>query len=139
MYLDEEQLEFLKSIPKNGSIKREDIPDSKLKIIEFLENERYIKVTYEVSGIRFHSFEEMFSSKVKGDIISVSLTELGKAYLAEVQHENDFAKSIEKIAKSAETQSDIALKKSKKADIKGWIAVVISMLVLLWNVISKFI
>ena len=49
------------------------------------------------------------------------------------------ADSAKIIADSSKTQSDIALEKSKKADFKGWIAIVISVLSLIWSIISKFI
>lgn len=38
----------------------------------------------------------------------------------------DIASSAETIANSAKTHSELAVEKSKKADIKGWIAVAIS-------------
>lgn len=65
-----------------------------------------------------------------GEILSVSISEQGKAYLSETAHNDEFMESIEKIAKSAEIQSDIALKTSKKSDVKGWIAVIISIFAL---------
>ena len=40
-------------------------------------------------------------------------------------------KAVEKIADSAKTQADIAVKTSKKADIKGWISVIIALLAFL--------
>ena len=43
----------------------------------------------------------------------------------------DIASSAETIANSAKTQSELAVEKSKKADIKGWIAVGISAFALL--------
>lgn len=49
------------------------------------------------------------------------------------------AESAKIIADSSKTQSDTALEKSKKADIKGWIAIAISLLTLIWNIASKFI
>lgn len=47
--------------------------------------------------------------------------------------------SAKVIADSSKVQSDIALRKSKKADVKGWIAIAISLLSLIWNIVSKLI
>lgn len=51
------------------------------------------------------------------------ITEKGRGYLAYRQYEEEFHNSIKKIAQSAETRSNIAIKTSKKADIKGWLSV----------------
>lgn len=40
------------------------------------------------------------------------------------------AESSKEIASSAQIQSDIAVKKSKKADVKGWFAIFISLVAL---------
>lgn len=50
----------------------------------------------------------------------------------------DIAASAEEIAKSSEIQAKIAVKKAKKADIKGWIAVGISALGLLIEIICNY-
>lgn len=129
MYLDKDQLEFLEYLSRSGDITRENILTSQLDIVRFLEKQELINANREIIHTRFNGENNTYTNTY-GDIISISISEQGKAYLAETVHENDFAKSIEKIAKSAEIQSDIALKKSKKADIKGWIAVIISVLAL---------
>lgn len=49
------------------------------------------------------------------------------------------ADSAKEIAESSKTQADVALKTSSKADIKGWIAVIISILAFAWSIISHFI
>ena len=49
------------------------------------------------------------------------------------------ADSAKEIAESSKTQADLALKTSSKADIKGWIAVIISILAFVWSIISHFI
>lgn len=49
------------------------------------------------------------------------------------------ADSAKEIAESSKTQADVALKTSSKADIKGWIAVIISILAFVWSIISHFI
>ena len=50
----------------------------------------------------------------------------------------DIASSAETIANSAKTQSELAVEKSKKADIKGWIAVGISAFALLIEIICNY-
>nr|WP_308497558.1 hypothetical protein [uncultured Agathobacter sp.] len=49
------------------------------------------------------------------------------------------ADSAKEIAESSKMQADVALKTSSKADIKGWIAVIISILAFAWSIISHFI
>lgn len=49
------------------------------------------------------------------------------------------ADSAKEIAESSKAQADVALKTSSKADIKGWIAVIISILAFVWSIISHFI
>lgn len=49
------------------------------------------------------------------------------------------ADSAKEIAENSKTQADVALKTSSKADIKGWIAVIISILAFAWSIISHFI
>lgn len=49
------------------------------------------------------------------------------------------ADSAKEIAESSKMQADVALKTSSKADVKGWIAVIISILAFVWSIISHFI
>lgn len=49
------------------------------------------------------------------------------------------AESAKEIAESSKAQSEIAAKTSSKADIKGWIAVTVSVLAFIWSIISHFI
>lgn len=49
------------------------------------------------------------------------------------------ADSAKEIAESSKVQANTALKTSSKADIKGWIAVIISILAFAWSIISHFI
>lgn len=137
MHLDKNQLDFLKKLAELDTIQRKDIDDSQLDIILYLNKQGLIYVDRSLSGMRINPITNKYEND--GEILSVSISEQGKAYLSETAHKDEFMESIEKIAKSAEIQSDIALEKSKKADVKGWIAVIISMLVLIWNIISKFI
>lgn len=47
------------------------------------------------------------------------------------------AENAEKLSESSKTQSDIAIKTSKKADIKGWIAVIISVLTFIMKICDR--
>lgn len=49
------------------------------------------------------------------------------------------ADSAKEIADSSKVQSKIAVKKANKADVKGWIAVGISLLSLIWNIVSDLV
>lgn len=49
------------------------------------------------------------------------------------------ADSAKEIAESSKAQSETAVKTSSKADIKGWIAVTVSVLAFIWSIISHFI
>jgi len=49
------------------------------------------------------------------------------------------AYATEDIASAAKIQADIAVAKSKKADIKGIIAIIISLFALVWSIVSHFI
>jgi len=128
MNLDQNQLNFLKKLSEVDEMKRSDIDDSQISMILYLKKQGLISVDRDFSGAHILNHNQKMEDV--GEIMSVWISEQGKAYLAEVLHEDEFAKSIEKIAKSAEIQSDIALKTSKKADIKGWIAVIISIFAL---------
>lgn len=68
------------------------------------------------------------------------ITELGKGYLADYQRNVEslesvkkIAQSSQKIASSAETQANAAKKIAKKADVKGWIALIFSGITLLFE------
>lgn len=47
-------------------------------------------------------------------------------FLEEQKTKKEFMESVKQMADSAKTQSDIAVKKSKQADIKGWISVILT-------------
>ena len=51
---------------------------------------------------------------------------------------NRQVKAIEEIADSAKAQADIAVKTSEKADIKGWIAVIVSVIGLTIEIVVNF-
>lgn len=118
-------------------MKRSDIEDSKMSMVLYLKKQGLISVGRDISGVHILNHNQKMGDV--GEIMSVWISEQGKAHLAEVLHEDEFAKSIEKIAKSAEIQSYIALKTSKKADVKGWIAVIISLFTFIWGIVSRFI
>lgn len=77
----------------------------------------------------------------------IELLESQSAYLEKTSEElhnmaqsaKSQADSAKEIAESSKTQADVALKTSSKADIKGWIAVIISILAFAWSIISHFI
>lgn len=50
---------------------------------------------------------------------------------------HQIAENAEKLSESSKTQSDIAIKTSKKADIKGWIAVIISVLTFIMKICDR--
>ncbi len=54
------------------------------------------------------------------------------------KEELDFQASVKSLADSAKKTADLALKKSKQADIKGWISIAISLLAFIWSVVSSF-
>lgn len=51
----------------------------------------------------------------------------------EQKDKKEFYDSLKQIAESAKMQSEIALKQSKKADVKGWIAVIFSAIALFFD------
>lgn len=60
----------------------------------------------------------------------------------EQQQKKEFMESVKQIAENAEklsseakTQSDIAMKTSNKADVKGWITVIVSVIGLLIEIV----
>lgn len=62
------------------------------------------------------------------EVISEKIDDLKKTVSKPLKRQ---VKAVEKIADSAKTQADIAVKTSKKADIKGWISVIIALLAFL--------
>lgn len=70
--------------------------------------------------------DAIFPDEVISEKIDNLKTEVSKPLEQQV-------KAMEKIADSAEIQANIAFKTSKKADIKGWIAVIISAIALLFE------
>ena len=62
------------------------------------------------------------------EVISEKIDDLKKTVSEPLNRQ---VKAIEKIADSAKTQADIAVNTSKKADIKGWISVIVALLAFL--------
>ena len=52
-------------------------------------------------------------------------------------YSESIAKSSETHAKASETLSSLAIKKAKKADIKGWIAVTVSVLTFIMEICDR--
>lgn len=61
-----------------------------------------------------------------------SITELGKGYLYGRQNNDTFQQSVKDIA-------DSAVKTAGKADVKGWISVLISLAALIWSIVYPLI
>lgn len=61
-----------------------------------------------------------------------SITELGKGYLYGRESNDAFQQSVKNIA-------DSAVKTANKADIKGWISVLISLAALVWSIVYPLI
>lgn len=65
-------------------------------------------------------------------VSSISITELGKGYLYGRQSNDAFQQSVKDIA-------DSAVKTAGKADVKGWISVLISLAALIWSIVYPLI
>lgn len=84
MYLNKEQFELLKKISEKEHIECSSLSESEAKISSFLESENLISVSRE-------SFPKVDRNGqvryVNGKSISVSISEQGKSYIAERNHE----------------------------------------------------
>lgn len=85
LYLKNDQLDFLISISKTNKIMCNTLSDSQMKIVRFLEDENLIDANREILSTRYDS-ETQNAIHNFGRIISVSISERGKAYLAESKH-----------------------------------------------------
>nr|WP_300210264.1 hypothetical protein [uncultured Anaerostipes sp.] len=74
------------------------------------------------------SYEIPEDAVFPSEIISEKIDELGDSIKKPLDRQ---VEAIESIANSAKVQSDIAVKTSKKADIKGWISVIVALLAFL--------
>lgn len=141
IYLEKDQLSFLIAISGTDKLLRDDISDQQWKMLKFLEDEKLIDIHRKILRYQLNP-ETSKATPIYGAMKSVSISEQGKAYLAEMRlseenakqeqiQKREFMDSVKQIAESAETQANIAVKTSKKADIKGWIAVLFSGIALL--------
>lgn len=72
-------------------------------------------------------------------ILAEQANDIKESFKTQVKSINSIAQSAKELAKASKTQSKLAVKKSKDADIKGWIAIAISVLAFAWSIISYFI
>lgn len=54
------------------------------------------------------------------------------------KRQKDFLNSITEMTEASKQQSEIAVKKSKKADVKGWIAIFVSIAALAIEIIINY-
>lgn len=87
---------------------------------------------------RFISYVFSSDDAVSSNFSDYVITEKGKGYMLYLEDNRIFQESVKQIADSAKTQSDLAIKKAKKADIKGWIAVGISAFSLMLEIICNY-
>ncbi len=81
------------------------------------------------------SYEIPEDAVFPSEIISKKIDELGDSIKKPLDRQ---VEAIESIANSAKVQSDIAVKTSKKADIKGWISVIVALLAFLLELSGRF-
>lgn len=81
MDLEKSQLEFLITLSKMDKIHRDVIPDSQLEMIKFLEDNKLVEVNREIIRTYLEPKTHTFRNEY-GDILSVSISQFGKAYLA---------------------------------------------------------
>lgn len=86
MDLNKEQMDFLIALLKMEKIHRNSISDSQLKMIDFLEDNKLVNVQREIIHSRLDS-ETQTIRHTYGEIVSVSISEFGKAYLAGKKNE----------------------------------------------------
>lgn len=128
-YLSSDSLNLLKTFSNGLTVHDESLFDESC-IDQLSSNgliERHI-VDYDLTS----------SDVIKTRFSDYVITEKGKGYLLYCEHNESFQQSVKEIADSAKIQSDIALKAAKKADVKGWIAVIISALSLTLEIICDY-
>lgn len=81
MDLEKSQLEFLITLSKMDEIHRDVISDSQLEMIKFLEDNKLVEVNREIIRTYLEPKTHTFRNEY-GDILSVSISQFGKAYLA---------------------------------------------------------
>lgn len=84
MYLNKEQFELLKKLSNEEDIEYSSLSENEIKIANFLENENLVSICR-------NSFPKITQDGqvryVKGKALSISISEQGKSYIAERNHE----------------------------------------------------
>lgn len=80
MDLEKSQLEFLITLSKMDKIHRDVILDSQLEMVKFLEDNKLVKVNREIIRTYLEPKTHTFRNEY-GDVLSVSISQFGKAYL----------------------------------------------------------
>ena len=108
---------------------------------------RYIPTRPQLDGFFNKSVTDIEMPKYEDGKSPIEMLEAQTAFIEQTSKElHDIAESAKmqaesakEIAESSKAQSETAVKTSSKADIKGWIAVTVSVLAFIWSLISHFI
>lgn len=108
---------------------------------------RYIPTRPQLDGFFNKSVTNIEMPKYEDGKSPIEMLEAQTAFIEQTSKElHDIAESAKmqaesakEIAESSKAQSETAVKTSSKADIKGWIAVTVSVLAFIWSIISHFI
>lgn len=80
MEISKEQIKFLESLPKSGNVSAKDIPESKMSIVIFLEKLELVNAQREIVRTDMDRENQTYKN-ICGEILSVSRSEQGDAYL----------------------------------------------------------
>lgn len=105
---------------------------------------RYIPTRPQLDGFFNKSVTDIEMPKYEDGKSPIEMLEAQTAFIEQTSKElHDIAESAKmqaesakEIAESSKAQSETAVKTSSKADIKGWIAVTVSVLAFIWSIIS---
>lgn len=108
---------------------------------------RYIPTRPQLDGFFNKSVTDIEMPKYEDGKSPIEMLEAQTAFIEQTSKElHDIAESAKmqaesakEIAESSKAQSETAVKTSSKADIKGWIAVTVSVLAFIWSIISHVI
>lgn len=108
---------------------------------------RYIPTRPQLDGFFNKSVTDIEMPKYEDGKSPIEMLEAQTAFIEQTSKElHDIAESAKmqaesakEIAESSKAQSETAVKTSSKADIKGWIAVTVSVFAFIWSIISHFI
>jgi hypothetical protein len=108
---------------------------------------RYIPTRPQLDGFFNKSVTDIEMPKYEDGKSPIEMLEAQTAFIEQTSKElHDIAESAKmqaesakEIAESSKAKSETAVKTSSKADIKGWIAVTVSVLAFIWSIISHFI